>query len=259
MKNLFQVAENECVKPGYYRIRLTGTGLETAKPGQFVMVRQIGQTEPLLRRPFSIHRFHTGERNGFEILYQVKGVFTEMLSACKPYDLLSVLGPLGNGFSLKDIPLYIVAGGIGVAPMVFWVEDLIRKGFDLRNVEFFLGARSEEDLLMNDFLKKLGIKLHLCTDDGSMGQKGFVTDAFQKRAHEAPPMAVVTCGPEGMLQAVAGFCTDWQIPCEISMEAYMACGIGACLGCAVKSAAHPEKFSHVCQDGPVFNAKDMIW
>lgn len=256
MKNLFQVVENVSVKPGFFNLRMKGHGMEEAKPGQFVMLRFPGQTEPILRRPFSIHRYH---KDGFEILYQVKGVFTEKLSNCRPNEVLDVVGPLGNGFSLHDTPLYVIAGGIGVAPLVFFVENLIHKGFDLRSLEFFLGARTQQDLLLAEFLPKLGLKVHISTDDGSAGEKGLILDLVKKRSEVRMPIAIVACGPEKMLKAVALFCEEKQIRCEVSMEVYMACGIGACLGCAIRSRIHPEKFSHVCQDGPVFDATHISW
>jgi len=256
VKRLFQIVENINVQSGFFQLRVKGHNMGEVWPGQFVMIRLPGQAEPILRRPFSICRYH---KDGFEVLYQVKGVFTEKLSNCKPNDLLDVMGPLGNGFSLRIAPLYIVAGGIGVAPFVFFVENLIRDRFNLEDVEFFLGAKTQNDLLMIEFLSKLGVKIHISTDDGSIGEKGLILDLVRNRSEIRFPMAIVACGPEKMLKAVAAFCEKKQIRCEVSMEAYMACGIGACLGCAIRSKVHPEKFNHVCQDGPVFDATHLYW
>ncbi|GBC64152.1 dihydroorotate dehydrogenase electron transfer s ubunit [Desulfonema ishimotonii] len=248
---------------GYYRLGITcDAGYSAARPGQFVMVRFPGQLSPLLRRPFSIHRLvrTDGRTEGIELLYKVVGRGTEMLSLCRKGDGLDLLGPLGNGFTIPDHPgrIFIVAGGIGVAPMFFLTSVLREQGLDPARAVVFIGGRSKDDLLcMNDFFSVGMQTVHITTDDGSAGEKDRVTGPLERAIREARPDMIYACGPTPMLKATARLAEDYGVPCEISIETLMACGMGACLGCAVRPKKQTGKYLHACLDGPVFDARTL--
>lgn len=250
---------------GYFRMGLTcHPDYARSKPGQFVMVRVTDRLNPLLRRPFSIHRLirsETGAVDGLEILYKVVGTGTERLAMCGKGDGLSLLGPLGHGFILPEKPgkLFVVAGGIGVAPMYFLTETLRGKGFDPANCIVFIGGRSKEDLLCMDDFFAIGVQtLNVTTDDGTAGEKELVTASLERAVRDRRPDLIYACGPLPMLRATSHIAKKYGIPCQISIETMMGCGMGACLGCAVAAADDPEKYLHACIDGPVFNASDII-
>ena len=259
------ILSNKEIVPGYFKMALDAPYIaKTAKPGQFVQVRCSDGFDPLLRRPLSIHRLKAqGSRlKGIEILYEVVGKGTALLSKKKTGDFIDVLGPLGNGFilplSAKRYPLnaILIAGGIGVAPLVFLAEELAKKKID---TVVFIGARTKKFILCAKDFKKLGTGLQIATDDGSRGYKGLVTELFKKTLYAIryTPCAVYACGPRPMLECIAGMCIKENVECEVSLEEKMACGMGACLGCAVKVAGNEYKLA--CKDGPVFSANKIIW
>ena len=264
MANIIQgkvkVLSNTPVGPGYYRIKLSCHGqYAKAVPGQFVMVRLIPQVDPLLPRPFSIHRLsrQDGRVTGLELLFKVVGKGTQALSLKKPGDDLEMTGPLGKGFSILAGARHIkiVAGGIGVAPMIFFLDYLKEHGHDLANVQVFLGGKSKADLLcMNDF-SAFGVPVYATTDDGSSGDQCLVTDPLEIAVAENPPDIIYACGPMDMLTCIAGIADKYRIACQVSIETMMACGMGACLGCAVAGRHHPDVYFHACTDGPVFDIK----
>lgn len=239
-----------------WRMTLTSTAGAHAVPGQFVMVR-VGQgDDPLLRRPVSIYR-RTAE--GIELLYEVVGSGTALLSAMKPKDVLNLIGPLGNGFPLaaaKGRTPVLIGGGIGAAPLVFLAESLCAAG---SKPVVLLGARGKGDLLCAADFRKAGCTVAVSTDDGSCGRKGYVSclleSLLQKPAKAAPPV-IYACGPRPMLNSIYALADTAGIPAYVSLEAHMACGIGACLGCIV---ATNEGNKRVCKDGPVFDAQDILW
>ncbi len=211
----------------------------TAKPGQFI---ELGFTGTVLPKPFSIHRVF--DYGVVEILYQVVGPGTQKLSKLSDGDQISVLGPLGKGFVLpKKGPVYLVGGGTGIAPMLFLQDKL--KGLLPAT---FLGARTK-DLLPNK--ERFDKDLTKCsTDDGSNGFFGTVIDLMSQSL--LAPGAVLACGPKPMLKALWGFVKNWNTQVQFSLESYMACGVGACLGCVIETNEGSKK---VCTDGPVFEAK----
>ncbi|MBL7068785.1 MAG: dihydroorotate dehydrogenase electron transfer subunit [Candidatus Omnitrophica bacterium] len=256
-----KIVSNKKVAAGRFKIRLAAPSIsKAAEPGQFVMVKCSDGLDPLLRRPFSFHRI---ERGFFELLYQVIGRGTAALSERKKGERLDVIGPLGNGFdalSAKRYPLnaILVAGGIGVAPLLALAERLAHS---VERIAFsiFIGARNKEHLLCEKDFKKLGARLYVAAEDGSKGYKGLVTDLLKKELYAKRSTLnakVYACGPRDMLKAVADIARLKHFPCEVSLEEKMACGIGACLGCAVKTLIGHKM---VCKDGPVFNAGDIIW
>ncbi|MCP4348369.1 MAG: dihydroorotate dehydrogenase electron transfer subunit [Desulfobacterales bacterium] len=254
---------NENLGNSYFRISLLcSRGYPDAKPGQFVMLRFGDQTDPLLRRPFSIHRLIMEKEKtvGIEILYKVVGKCTQKLSTYKKGDNTDILGPLGNSFHIPDDAgrIFFAAGGVGVAPLVFLAHFMNEKGADLSKYRVFIGGRSKNDLLCeNDFLS-LGIQVHTTTDDGSAGEKGFVTESLEREIKKNRPDIICACGPLPMLTAAAKTAATYEIPCQVSVETIMACGMGVCLGCAVEKSDDADKYMHVCVDGPVFDTKTLL-
>ncbi len=254
-----QILWNKKVGPTYYKIGLKCTGnISKVTPGQFVMLDTSGKLSPLLRRPFSIHQLLIENDNtvGFEVLYSVIGNGTGTLSTHKKGDFIDFLGPLGNGFSVSDTlsRIFIVAGGIGVAPMIFLASHLKSINLNPSNCNVFLGSRSKEDLLCLDDFSGLNLTVSTTTEDGSFGEKGFVTAPLEVEIEKEPPDIIFACGPHGMLQAVARIAETNKLPCQVSIETIMACGMGACLGCAIEKKGISENYLHACTHGPVFDA-----
>ncbi len=240
-------------------IRITLHSPEIAsktKPGQFVMVRTSSSKDPLLRRPFSVHQ--TSSNGDLQLLFKVVGRGTTLLSRFKEGEAVSVFGPLGNGYSIKEgRPSVLVGGGLGIAPMLLLAKEISRVKKDPSNDVIIIGGRSSGEVapLLNDF-KEFGIKVIAVTDDGSFGQQGFVTDAMKSiKLH--PDSVVYTCGPEPMMEAVKNICSAENMDCQVSVESVMARGMGACLGCTTHSS--DGNYVHVCLDGPVFKAEDLKW
>lgn len=257
------VVLNEMIAPAYGRVRLScDAGFTKARPGQFVMIGFPGAIDPLLRRPFSIHRLVSGEDGfqGIEVLYKVVGKATRRLSQVACGGVLSLLGPLGRGFQVPPgiERLYCVAGGFGVAPFVFLMEWLQRQTFPPAELQVFLGGRGKADLLCISDFEQLGVPVRLTTDDGSCGDQCRVTDPFAEALAQRPPDLVLACGPKAMLACVLGIVRAYRVPCQVSIEAMMACGMGACLGCAVEGRRDPGRYLHACVDGPVFDADAVV-
>jgi len=226
-----------------------------SRPGQFVMMQVRSGIEPLLRRPFSICGV-----NGdvLLILYRVVGQGTAILSEKKSGDLLRVLGPLGRGFESpgEAVQPILVAGGMGIAPLIFLSLTLTRK-----DQQFLAGYGRSSEVVPLDQLGIRGLSPAIATEDGSQGHHGRVTGLLESfLSVKEKPSVIFTCGPLPMLKAVARIALDKNIPCRVSLESHMACGVGACQGCAVKKVPDSNKpYAHVCQDGPVFDAKTLDW
>lgn len=226
-----------------------------AKPGQFVMVRTGNTKDPLLRRPFSISQTSNGKH--FQILFKVVGRGTSLLAHCREGEYLSVLGPLGKGFSIDCNSLNcLVGGGMGIAPLLFLAKMILRKCTKTPPL-VILGARNQEELapLVEDFAE-LGLSVHPATDDGSLGHHGVVTDVLKNLDLDSDCSTYV-CGPHPMMTAVHLFCKERDFSCQVSMETSMACGMGACLGCIVP--VEKGGYAHACSDGPVFDSKELLW
>ena len=231
---------------------------KSARPGQFVMIRVRSGLDPLLRRPFSICGT---ERDSFLVLYRVVGEGTAILRDAKAGEILSVLGPLGTGFEFPGgdaIPL-LVGGGIGVAPLLFLAQRLKK-----RKTLFMMGFASEKEVLALPQIKGPRTKVSIATDDGSKGHRGFVTDLIEdylvKSGVEKKRHLLFTCGPKGMMSKMADISASHSIPCQCCLEASMACGLGACLGCAIKAPESSGRaYVHVCKDGPVFRTEAIDW
>lgn len=230
-----------------------------ARAGQFIMVRagEPLSNDPLLRRPFSIHRVD-GEL--LTIVFKVVGRGTQMLAGLRQKEMVDVVGPLGKGFLVADDPLhYLVGGGMGIAPLRLLAES-IRSTRPAARIIALLGARNAAELdVFASFMALADMQVRISTDDGSAGHHGFVTDLLTRAVAEHGRGTLYCCGPQPMLQAVARYCRDQQLSCQVSLEAMMACAVGACLGCAVKkTASDGDGYVHVCKDGPVFAAEE-IW
>jgi dihydroorotate dehydrogenase electron transfer subunit len=264
------ILSNAEVSPGYWRMRLTAPPeFCRATPGQFVMVRVSGAIDPLLRRPFGIFDvgMHVPVQSGavaqpyFEMLYRVVGKGTAMLSALHGSDLLDILGPLGTGFTLGGAgeEKLIVGGGVGLAPLYMLARELVKQS----PVRLFAGGRTRDDVLCITEFERLGVECYTATEDGSLGECGLVTEALIRRLDSLEGRATIyACGPHGMLAAVASIAAERNIPCQVSLEGYMACGVGACLGCVAPGRDHSAEtpdFRCVCTEGPVFDAGELKW
>jgi dihydroorotate dehydrogenase electron transfer subunit len=194
---------------------------------------------------------------GIELLYKVVGGFTRRLSEMVPGSPIDLLGPLGNDFAVPETArrIWMVAGGIGAAPLVFLSRYLAENGRDLTDSAVFMGGRKEADLVCRERFAELGMAVYRTTEDGSAGEKGLVTTPLARQAASSPPDMICACGPMPMLLAVAEIARARSIPCRVSMETLMACGLGACLGCAVETAGDETAYRHVCRDGPVFDGR----
>lgn len=253
-----KILENKQVAQGFYRMRIESPYLaNNSKPGQFVEVKCSDENEPLLRRPLGVHRIF---KSGIEMLYEIVGKGTKLLSGKKSGEYIDIIGPLGNGFNVeKNLKSAIlIAGGIGVAPIMSLAEQLVR-GKKI-HLHVLIGACKKSHVLCKNDFKKIGADVFIATEDGSMGKKGLVTDLFKDLlyAKRYPLNATLyACGPTGMLKAVAKIAHDKKMPCQVSLEERMACGVGVCLGCPVKIKGNGYKM--VCKDGPVFNAEEILW
>jgi len=259
-----KVLWNKKLSTAYYKIGLSCSDhYSWAKPGQFVMLGFNGQTNPLLHRPFSIHNLmiSNGIVHGFELLYKVVGITTASLAERKTGDIVDIFGPLGTSFLIPANAkrVFVVAGGVGVAPLFFLVSDFHRKKVDLSNYRVFIGGRTKEDLLCRKEFLDLGLSVRTTTDDGSAGDHCLVTHPLEKALGQTAADAIVACGPMEMLTCVVGIAEKHGVPCQVSIEAMMACGMGACLGCAVESRIEGEHYLHACMDGPVFAADALIF
>lgn len=264
------ILSNAELSPGYWRMRMTAPQMfASASPGQFVMVRVNSAIDPLLRRPFGIFDVgtYTPDHCGavsqpfLEMLYRVVGKGTAMLSALHETDLIDILGPLGKGFDLGDADeeKLIVGGGVGLAPLYLLAKELVKKS----QVRLFAGGRTRDDILCTTEFERLGVECYTATEDGSLGECGLVTEALLRRLEMLNGKSkIYACGPHGMLNAVAKIAAQRNIPCQVSLEGYMACGVGACLGCVAPGHRHsPETpdFRCVCTEGPVFESGELKW
>lgn len=231
---------------------------EAAVPGQFLMVRVTSGTHPLLRRPFGIHAV-TGTR--IEIFFQVVGTGTEILARAVPDQFLDILGPLGRGFACDDCnsgrKAALVGGGRGIAPLYFLAQRLQEQGADIR---VFYGGRSQEDLPLRERFQTAGFPLVCSTDDGSFGFEGLVTDCLRRDLDGYTPDRMFACGPDAMLQTVGAMSREFAIPTQLSLEAVMGCGFGACWGCVQRIRQEGvESWQKICDKGPVFPADAVVW
>jgi dihydroorotate dehydrogenase electron transfer subunit len=250
-----KITENTPVNKDHNLLSLSQDNIQQHPlPGQFYMIGTDFSYDPLLKRPFSIFREASGV---LQFLYRIKGKGTERMKEMKKGDNVSLLGPLGNGYPLhgRNLTPVLVAGGIGIASLFPLAEKLSG------NVHLFYGARTKNELLMLNELKGLVRKeLIISTDDGSEGAKGKIVDVFDnfftRHSSLVTRHSLYACGPTPMLKAVSKFALEKEIKGYISMEENMACGVGACLGCTVKTK---KGYKRVCKEGPVFPIEEIVW
>lgn len=228
-----------------------------AAPGQFCMIEVREGYSPFLRRPMSIERIFA---DGISILYKIVGEGTRLLAGLQAGAFINVQGPLGNAFPLdpETKRTVLVAGGIGVAPLLGLAEAIIAKTG--RAPEVILAARTERFLLCEKEFTQMGCVVTLATDDGSVGFKGYAADCL--RLFELDPGVVVyTCGPTVMMRSIHTVCVEAGSRCYASLEAEMACGDGVCMGCVVETNSENEfgKMARVCREGPVFDTETIRW
>lgn len=263
------ILANQEVAPDYYRMKILAPEFDRrVRPGQFIMLRALEFGEPLLRRPFGV--FQTGslpadcdglpDKEFLEILYKVVGRGTTLLRGLHEGDRVEVLGPLGRGFETvaKSGQQILVGGGIGLVPLYMLAGELVRQ-FPVR---MLIGGRSRKDILMVTEFERLGLETYVSTDDGTLGNAGPVTRVLERELDRFPDAAVYACGPMPMLEAVNGICAARRVALQVSLEAFMACGVGACLGCVVEGAGHSEedpRYLCTCKEGPVFRAEELDW
>ena len=247
------VTDNQRLHSNYVLLKLTAQApLPPMLPGQFAEIRVDGSPTTFLRRPISIH-FVDVEHNEVWFLIQLVGDGTKRLGEARKGDIINVVLPLGNGFTLPEKPsdkLLLVGGGVGTAPMLYLGEQLAKQGC---KPTFLLGARSAGDLLQLEKFAAYG-DVYTTTEDGTHGERGYVTQhsILEQQRFEQ----IYACGPKPMMMAVARYAKSHEIACEVSLENKMACGVGACLCCVENTI---EGHLCVCKEGPVFNINQLLW
>jgi dihydroorotate dehydrogenase electron transfer subunit len=268
------VVGNAPVARDTYRLRIEAPEIaERIRPGQFVMVRTAGRTDPLLARPYALYDTNgVGDQPGdcLDIVYLVLGNGTRCLSTLRPPDRVHVWGPLGNTFP-TDIggPLLIVAGGVGQTPFLAVIKELRgEQRYGNRTtpptcepITFCWGARTAAYLSDLESFERAGAKVAIATDDGSTGHRGFVTDLARTIIErDGRPAAIFGCGPEPMLHALHKLATDVAVPCWVSLETKMACGYGVCFSCVCPVEQTGDwDYARVCLEGPVFPSRQISW
>jgi dihydroorotate dehydrogenase electron transfer subunit len=264
------IVENVPLARDTFRVRVACPEIaRRIVPGQFVMLRIAGLNDPLIGRPLAMYDVQPGL---LDVVYLVKGKFTSQLAQLRAGDQLDIWGPLGNGFStLAAEHLIMVAGGIGQTPFLALAQERLgRRQFgdpsrpvpSARQITFCYGARSADYFAGLDDFSALGIDVRLSTDDGTRGHHGLVTDLLQQVLAESKLRPrIVCCGPERMMEAVAHIAHVAGVPCEVSLETPMACGIGICFTCvAMIKDDHGEcDYKRTCVEGPVFDSARVVW
>jgi len=262
-----KVISNERLRGDFHMLRLDAPAVASAcLPGQFVMIGAARPDWPYLKRPFSI--YSTDSETEIEIIYKVVGRATGIMQGIQEGESFDLIGPLGSGFAAKEGAgsVIAVAGGIGLPPVGFFCRKYVGI-FD--RTTLIVGAASKEELLIPVGLAVEGVEVVACTEDGSKGLRGTACDGLSKVLEALAPeesgesgdkagqVQVVACGPNAMLHEVHRICRARGITCEVSVEEIMACGVGACLACAVPKAG--GGYLHACKDGPVLDSSSVDW
>lgn len=267
-----EVVDNVLLARDTYRVRIACPEIaRRIVPGQFLMLRLAGCDDPLLGRPLALYDTvpgPTGEPWAVDVVYLVVGKLTRRLAHCLPGQRLEVWGPLGNGFPPQPTEhLLMVAGGIGQTPFLALAQEFLgrrtygeppRRIAPARRVTLCYGARKAEYLAGVEDFQRVGVEVRTSTDDGSAGHHGLVTDLLRAVLETSSAgCRIVCCGPEPMLEAVAAMTRQSGVPCQVSLETPMACGIGICFSCVarVRDASGGWDYRRTCVEGPVFDAK----
>lgn len=221
------------------------------------MIRCGTATDPLLRRPISFNRIDK-KKGTFDILFRVLGKGTQYIASLEAGAEIDVIGPLGNGFDIFSLKknVVLIGGGAGIAPLLALAESIRSKS---ENITAVIGANDKNGVLIKKELTSIGCKVFVSTDDGSMGMKGKATDALKKLVKDGQSLyttQIFACGPRPMIKALQSLVKDLKVPAQASLEEWMACGVGACFGCTIKTTKGNKK---VCSDGPVFNIEELKW
>lgn len=273
------VVENRPLTGGHFLLDLySPRQAQATRPGQFAMVRLLGHSDVLLRRPMSIYDLMPGEITGqkpdnstsatiIRLLYKVVGRGTRLMAALKPGDQVELLAPLGHGFfeeeymptaKVADEVLH-VAGGIGIAALLLPARQVAKAGLRQR---LFFGGRTQEDLVGVEDFEPYVQGITVATENGSKGYHGYVTGALEKHLKDHPKgkFLIMACGPWAMLRATVDLAQRYGHPCLVSMENRMGCGLGVCLGCCIRvDGTGHGAYERVCTEGPVFPAERVIW
>jgi dihydroorotate dehydrogenase electron transfer subunit len=256
LEQTVQIVSNERDTDLYFKLVVRAPGIAPLiQPGQFAHVRVLAMKDALLRRPFSIYQVEGGT---FSILYKAVGKGTEALSRMRSGEELSVIAPLGHGFTIPGIggetPM-LVAGGYGMAAFYLLAQRSPQKGIA------FVGGRRRVDILCEKEFKALGWEVRVTTEDGSHGEKGLVTkpllDELKKTVVNRKLFA---CGPTPMLKAVGKIADEFKLPAELSMDEHMCCGVGVCLTCVIPVKVNGGwEYQRTCTEGPVFDSRQIVW
>ncbi|MCL2577118.1 MAG: dihydroorotate dehydrogenase electron transfer subunit [Defluviitaleaceae bacterium] len=250
MKEFFfehaEIIENKSISREIFSMKIRMGDLKNARAGQFVMV-YLEKGEMLLPRPISICDI---DSNTLEIVYQVVGKGTKVMSEMLPGQCLKILGPLGNGFKIETGQrVALVGGGIGVPPLFLLAKTLVANGM---KVNAYLGFRTAP--ILAERFQTVAENVFIATEDGSVGHRGFITEILQSSNEKYDE--IFACGPLPLLRALAEFSQATEIPCQVCMEERMACGLGTCVGCVVRVG---ESYVRICTEGPVFSANEVNW
>jgi dihydroorotate dehydrogenase electron transfer subunit len=263
-----EILSNEEIQKEYFLMKVKfASSFDDPLPGQFVMIRIAGLNDPFLSRPISIYSFSRGKNYcSIELLYRVAGKGTQILAGLIKSSQVEIHGPLGGSFEIDESKKQIIfiAGGIGIAPLSLLAEYLGRNVcLSKESMSFYLGAQTADAIVGLDKLQKLCYHIQVCTDDGSVGRKGLVTEAFQKNMNKysAAVTMIYACGPKAMLKTLSKILSGSKFHCQVSLEERMACGTGACMGCAIAISDNQGNLTYkrVCADGPVFDIQQIVW
>lgn len=265
MKELIAIVEDiNLFGNGYSKLRLSIPAILDVRAGQFAMLKPASTFEPILRRAMAFYQVSAvNNTTSADFIFHILGRGTQALAQLKPGNKVEFLGPLGQSFSTleaeKEGKALIVAGGVGTPAVLILAQELCLKGIE---THIFLGARSSSDLIGVKDFSNLPAKLTISTDDGSEGEKGFVTESLQKflGSQDKRNFVLYTCGPEIMMKYTSEIASSFGIKTFASLEARMACGFGVCVGCVVEIQKDNDfSYQRVCVEGPVFDSSEVVW
>lgn len=254
-----KISEIKEIVTGCFRLKLIASPIAAAaKPGQFIQIRVADElsVDPLLARPISIFRINR-EEGSISLLFRVVGRGTKLLASKRKGETLTIWGPMGNGFEIPEQVgnIALIAGGIGMPPL-FCLQEQLSLSQSPSQLTLFYGGRTSQDFLETALWEKSGIPVKIATEDGSIGFKGLITELFINEHRSNKYDFIIACGPAPMLAETQKIAVLSRLPGQISLEAHMACGVGACLGCTCQTNRGSQR---VCVDGPVFSIKEVIF